>query len=552
MSQPAPSPVSRRRFLGLGGRTLAAAALAGATDAAGTDVAGATLSGGVDHTASRARQGWSARASADMPAPDAAVHLLSRAAYGATPGELDHVRAVGAAAWVEEQLDHAGIDDGAVEEPLAAGLATLAMDLPALMEHDEHIYRVPDALNAATLYRQAFSPRQLFEVMVDFWSDHFSIYQYLDNAQWHKSIDDREVIRRHALGRFQNLLTASAKSPAMLHYLNNDENLKLHPNENYAREIMELHTLGVAVDGDPYTETDVLEAARCFTGWSWVGRFGEPDLGRFKFFPEHHDNGPKRVLGVTLPAGGGAHDAETVIDLLCHHPATPRFLATKLVRRFVTDDPIAETPALVERVSAAYTATDGDIKAMLRAILSSEEFAASFGRYGGRLTRPMDLVVRMMRATGVPQAMLVPRLDDASLPFHKWYFALVGWRAFLVQTGHIPFGWLTPDGYPDRKESWTAAAVMLNRWNLGLALAGGGIVPDFTPHHRRPQDLATPAAVVDYWIETLLHRPMLDADRALLVSFYTDGGRLSLAQAAAQREAQLVALVLDSPYFQWR
>lgn len=548
MSQPPRPPVSRRRFLGLGGKVLAGTAVAGSPS---------THPAWSVHPAWIAHQAWSARVSADMPAPDAAVHLLSRAAYGATPAELDHLRAVGPAAWIEEQLDHAHIDDTAVEGPLAAGLATLAMDLPALMQHDEHIYRVPDALNAATLYRQAFSPRQLFEVMVDFWTDHFSINQYLDNAQWHKTVDDREVVRRHALGRFQDLVTASARSVAMLHYLNNDENTKAHPNENYAREIMELHTLGVATNGDPYTETDVLETARCFTGWSWVSRQNEPGFGGFKFFADRHDNRSKLVLGQRLPAGGGEHDAEIVIDILCRHPATPRFLATKLVRRFVTDDPVTETPALVDRVAAAYTATDGDIKAMVRAILTSEEFAGSFGRFGGRLTRPMDLVVRMMRATGAPQAGLVPQLADRPAPFHLvpfqlWYRALVGWMGFLNQMGHIPFAWPTPDGYPDRKESWAAAPVMLARWNLGLAFAGGSVVPGFTPHRHRPQDLATPAAVVDYWIETLLHRPMLDADRSLLASFFTDGGRLTLVQAAAQREAQLVALVLDSPYFQWR
>jgi len=503
---------------------------------------------GVSHT----RRAWSARASADMPEPDAAVHLLSRAAFGAAPAELAHVRAVGPAAWVEEQLAYERIDDAAVEGPLVAGLPTLAMDLPALMAHDEHIFRVTDALNAATLYRQCFSPRQLLEVMVDFWTDHFSIYQYLDNAQWHKTVDDREVVRRHALGRFKDLLTASAKSPAMLHYLDNDLNVKGNLNENYAREIMELHTLGVAVDGDPYTEADVVEVARCFTGWSWVGRANEPDLGRFKFFPDRHDDGPKRVLGHVLPAAGGARDAETVIDLLCRHPATPRYLATKLVRRFVTDDPPTWTPALVDRVAAVYAATDGDIKAMVRAVLASEEFAGSFSRYGGRLTRPMDLAVRMMRATGVPQAGLEPRLDDLRVPFHLWYTELVGWNGFLNRAGQVPFGWLSPDGYPDRKEKWTTAAVMLARWNLGLGLANGEVVRGFVPHRRRPQDLATAAAVVDHWIEALLHRPMLEADRDLLESFFTDGGRLTLAQAAAQREAQLVALVLDSPYFQWR
>lgn len=532
-----PTRLSRRRFLGLGSRA---------------DASGATPPAGPDAVSHPSGQRWTAHQSADMPPPDPVVHLLNRAAFGAAPQDLAQARAMGVEAWVDAQLNFEAIDDSAVEGPLAAGLPSLAMSLNDLSQLDQHTYRVTDALNAATFYRQAFSPRQLYEVMVDFWTDHFSIYQLMENAEVFKSVDDREVIRKHALGRFKDLLTASAHSPAMLRYLNNDENTKDHPNENYAREIMELHTLGVAVNGVPYTEADVLEVARCFTGWTWNRTWNDPVYGTFLFVPDRHDRGVKHVLGTLVPAQGGQQDGLTVIDRLCDHPATARFLALKLVRRFVADDPLASAPALVDRVADAYTRTDGDIKAMVREVLVSPELAGAFGRHGGKLTRPMDVAVRMMRAAGVPQAAIVPRLGDHAYPFQAWYFELVGYQGFMRRMGHIPFGWLTPDGYPDVKEPWASAVGMLSRWNMALALATGGLVPGFRPHEYRPRELASPEAVVDHWIDALLHRPMLPEDREVVLAFYSGGGAGGPATPPALREAQTVALVLASPYFQWR
>ncbi len=547
-----PAPLTRRRLLGTIGRWgggLGAAALPGRIADAADAGDGAIAAG---RPASRPALAWRARSHAQMPPPAPEVHLLNRCAWGPSAADLSRVQALGIAGWIEEQLDPWRIDASAVEGDLAAGLPTLAMDLKALNAEKEHTYRVPDALNAATLYRQVYSPRRLYEVMVDFWSDHFSLDQYMEGAHRGKTIDDREVIRPHALGRFKDLLTASARSVAMLRYLNNELNVAGALNENYAREIMELHTLGVAVDGQPYSEADVLEVARCFTGWSWVHREGDPQYGDFRFFPERHDRGLKRVLGRVIPAAGGESDALAVIDLLCAHPATARFLAVKLVRRFVTDDPLTHCPALVDRVAAAYLDSDGAIPAMLRALLLSDEFATAFGRFGGRLHRPMELAVRMMRATAVPRALLVPALGDPRQTFHAWYLNLVGWDGFLNHMGHVPFAWLTPDGYPDVKESWTAAVVMLYRWNLGLALAEGRLVPHFRPASLRPPGLGSAEEVVDHWTRQLVGRPLDPADRATLLAYFTDGGRLDLSQAGAAQEDRLIALILDSPYLQWR
>lgn len=529
-----PARLSRRQFVGLGGRRSRGIASARG-DAA-------------------PQRAWLAADSAQMPPPDPAVHLLSRAAFGPSADDLAEVRAVGTAAWIDAQLEPAGIDDSAVEDAVLAGLPTLGMSLNELSQTTIRTYHIPDALNAAMFYRQTFSRRQLFEVMVDFWSDHFSIYQLQEGVDYYKTVDDRETIRPHALGRFRDLLNASAHSPAMLIYLNNIENVKGKPNENYAREIMELHTLGVAVDGAPYTERDVLEVARCFTGWTRNMKWQDPVYGTFLFKPQDHDEGPKTVLGHHIPAGGGIQDGLIVLDLLCNHPATPRFLAAKLVRRFVADDPEVAAPALVARIADVYRQTDGHIGAMVRAILTSDEFGGAFGRHGGKLARPIDLAVRMMRAVGTPRDVLVPALGDRSMAFTLWYEHLVGYNGHMFKLGQIPFAWLTPDGYPDVKLPWTSAAGMLHRWNLAFAIARGSTVPGYKPHEHRPANLVGADAIADHWILTLLGRPMLPEDREIIVNCLNGAGAdpNDPGRSAGQDELRAVALILASPYMQWK
>jgi uncharacterized protein (DUF1800 family) len=290
--------------------------------------------------------------------------------------------------------------------------------------------------------------------------------------------------------------------------------------------------------------------ARCFTGWRWNSDRNSPQRGAFLYDSRRHDDGAKTVLGQRIPAGGGQQDGFRVIDLLANHPATARYLAVKLVRRFVTDDPLAQAPALVETVAAAYAATGGDIKAMLRTILLSEAFFASFQSGGGRLSRPLDLVARSCRAMDLRAADLPLAADSQA-----WRnFARQVWSGsgYLRQMGHVPFGWPTPDGYPDRKESWIGSSSDLARWNFGLALADGEVVRNFRPASQRPGTIASPEAIVDYWVERLLHRAVEAQDRATLLDYLAPGGALPPANQMAAREAGLIALVLDSPYFQWR
>jgi uncharacterized protein (DUF1800 family) len=288
-----------------------------------------------------------------------------------------------------------------------------------------------------------YSKRQLFEVMVGFFTDHLNINLEKGDCIYLKPADDRTVVRRHALGNFKDLIRASATSPAMLVYLDGKENKKGSPsdvpNENYARELLELHTLGV--DGG-YTQADVYEAARCLTGWRLRTRWRK---GTVYFDPSLHDDEEKLVLGHRIPAGGGETDVDRVVEIACNHPSTAKHIATKLVRRFVSDEP---SVSLTDRVARAFTASCGDIKPLVRTILTSEEFKRA---KGAKFKRPFHYIVSSLRALG------------ADTHAHK---DLV---EYLLRMGQGPFQYPTPDGYPDRIEPWLGT--LLWRWNFAFALA---------------------------------------------------------------------------------
>jgi uncharacterized protein (DUF1800 family) len=496
-----------------------------------------------------------------MPEPDLEALLLNRVAFGPRPGEVERARQIGANAWINEQLDYESIDDSEVEDRINRDLATLTMSSRQIwtnyrMNNQGQIFQ---ELALATIYRMVYSKRMLYETMVEFWTDHLSMDFQANQVNFFKTADDRDVIRPNALGKFKDLLKASAQSPAMLNYLNNDVSRKGNPNENYAREIMELHTLGAAVDGVPYTETDVKEVARCFTGWSWDSGQNSPTWGDFEFRQGDHDNGVKTVLGEFIGSNNWKGDGDIVIDLLCAQEATARFLATKLIRRFVTDDPLGQTPGLLDRVAETYKRTDGDIRDMLYTILTSQEFASSFATYGGRLSRPMDFVARALRVADVPSSAFALSVGDrAGNP-------LYGRINYALQSmGHIPFYWPTPDGYPDTKEAWSSSIGILTRWNFGLALCGVGntrdnplgasLVNGFILQEQMPASVKTVGEAVDYWTERLLHRALNDADRALIIDYLSDGGSASAPVQGLPngRLSTGIALIIDSPYFQWR
>jgi uncharacterized protein (DUF1800 family) len=313
-------------------------------------------------------------------------------------------------------------------------------------------------LQRAKLLRAVYSERQLYEVMVDFWENHFSIFANKDDDRYLLTAFDRESIRPFAMGRFRDLLGATAHSPAMLFYLDNWRSSVPRPypakdgkpagsdggfNENYARELMELHTLGV--DGG-YSQKDVQEVARCFSGWT----IQKPnEQGLFVYRPGFHDDGEKIVLGHKILAGGGIADGERVLDILATHPATARFIATKLARRFISDDP---PPAVIDRAAAVFLKTDGSIRETLRSIVTSPEFFST-PAYRAKLRSPFEYVVAALRALNAETDGDRPVLDA------------------LARMGQPVFGRITPDGYADRREAWLNSGAMVARFNFAGALA---------------------------------------------------------------------------------
>lgn len=444
--------------------------------------------------------------------PDDQVHLLNRVTYGVTAAALAHVQQIGNEAYIEEQLHPETIDDGALEQRLAP-LNTLTMSGAELL--GEQPKRIMQELQRATVLRAIYSHRQLQEVLVDFWSNHFNVFIGKNQCRYLKTLDDHAAIRPHVLGTFRDLLGASAQSPAMLIYLDNRLNKKQSPNENYAREIMELHTLSVA---GGYTENDVEAVARCFTGWTIKD-------GAFFFAARQHDTGAKTVLGTSIAAGGGIEDGERVLDLLARHPKTAQFIATKLCRRFVADDPPA---ALVDQVAATFTQTDGDLREVMRAILRSPEFSAAHGQ---KFRRPAEYVIAAARALGVETdgQVLAQQLQQLGQPF---------------------FGAQPPTGYPDVGPAWLTTSGLLGRWNYALALANGGLHDVAVDLQQVVGDQPTADALAQRIVAALLPGYAATDLAAHLATFL--GGAQASVQQLRQRAPIAIGLLLAAPIFQWR
>jgi uncharacterized protein (DUF1800 family) len=439
---------------------------------------------------------------------DPSFHLLSRAAYGPWPGDLDRVRTMGAEAWIEEQLNPETIDDTFCDLR-ARRFETIWHEPGACYEYKKPVLR--EEITRHTLLRALYSKRQLLEVMVGFWTDHLNINLEKGDCIYLKPSDDRLVIRAHALGKFRDLIRASATSPAMLVYLDGKENQKKEPgdvpNENYARELLELHTLGV--DGG-YTQTDVYEAARSLTGWKLRTGWRK---GTVYFDPTLHDDGEKRVLGQVIPAGGGERDVDQLVDIACNHPATAHHIATKLTRRFVSEDPPA---SLVQRLAAVFTATDGDIKSLLRTLLTSDEFKAARGL---KFKRPFQYIASCLRALAADTHAHQPLIE------------------YLQRMGQGPFQYPTPDGYPDRIAPWLGT--LLWRWNFAFSAVSNHLPTVTVPLDQLAQAIGgttpfQPKQLVSYFIG----RRGSDAELGALRDYRN------------QNDAELVSLVLASPAFQ--
>ncbi len=474
-----------------------------------------------------------------LPAASVEYTVLKRTSFGVHRDALSVIQSMGIDVYLENQLDYLAIDDGDLE-------ATIQTLFPATMQTPAQLIGgfpanasdVARQMIAAAQYRQIFSQRQLYEVMVEFWSNHFNIHLVNGLGPTLKPEDDRLVIRAHALGNFRDLLGASAHSPSMLFYLDNFFNLASAPNENYARELMELHTLGV---NGGYTEGDVKEVARCFTGWSI--RFpGDPsgDYGTFVYVPTAHDNDAKSVLGNTIAAGGGENDGEQVLDILASHPSTARFIATKLCRRFISDTPDTST---IDAVASAFTTSNGDIKTTLRALFAASAFRDTADL---KFCRPAEYLTGAIRALAPDTAYPT---DDGLLFFYA-----------QSTLGQLPFYWPTPDGYPDTQGYWANTGGLLNRWRLSfLSYAPFVQVIDVfqIDYANLLSGADTIAAIVDTLADSILMRPLSSEDRAVLVNWLVtesgSGENDVLAPGIAEQAAPGVAAVLiSSAYFQLR
>lgn len=568
-----------------------------------------------------------------------AAHFLNRVTFGPRPGEIDRAKKMGLEKFLEEQMHPDRIPDEALEarlkeiesihlsnRELAEAYAQPQQVLKALkakglaepgafqspgrnqspkqaadsMEpesrktpaEDETMRRreirqaLADAglkpqqlavqeLQQAKILRAIYSERQLQEVMTDFWFNHFNVYIQKGADRILTTSYERDVIRPRVFGKFEDLLKATAESPAMLFYLDNfmsaapegaprsrdnrdlfrrrpmrdrrfGDDIRMQQkdpnaagqqngkrarrglNENYAREIMELHTLGV---NGGYTQKDVQEVARCFTGWT----LRTPRNGaEFLFQPAMHDDGEKIVLGKKIGSGGGVNDGYKVISLLAHHPSTAKFISTKLARKFVSDQP---PQALVDRMAGVFEKTGGDIREVLRAMFRSPEFWAPES-YRAKIKTPFEMTVSAVRAIGAD--------SNGGPQFHRW-IAQMGEGLYLAQP---------PTGYPDLAENWVNTGALLERMNFALALSANRIVGTSValaklspPGGSQPHSLASP---VDQYLQILLRGEVSPQTRATI--------NQSLAKAEPNAASQksngdldagkVVGLILGSPEFQ--
>jgi len=445
---------------------------------------------------------------------EAILHALNRLTYGPRPGDVERVKAMGLQKWIETQLTPARIDNAALEARLTR-LETLTLDPetiqrefsgPAMVERRRRQLENPRAaegtdssdqmpigvrrepsdvdrkdrqviadIEEAKLLRAVYSERQLEEVLVDFWFNHFNVFAGKGATRNYVSEYEREAIRPYVLGRFRDMLGATAKSPAMLFYLDNwlssaaadgrpgpqmaqraqinrpgpqtaqraqINRLSQGINENYGRELLELHTLGV--DGG-YTQDDIVNVARAFTGWTMQPRQGSG----FIFDARRHDRGEKKVLGQTIKAGGGVEDGERVLDIVAAHPSTARHIAMKLAVRFVSDTPPA---ALVDRAAARFTATRGDLREVVKLIITSPEFLAA-DAHRAKVKTPLEFVASALRATGAEVRTALPlarTLRDMGMPL---YFCQ------------------PPTGYDETAATWVSAGALVSRMNFAVELS---------------------------------------------------------------------------------
>lgn len=513
--------------------------------------------------------------------PPLSIRVLNKMAFGPTPQAIAEFQALGAnddarlAAYIEQQLNpNSPLDNSDyISRVATANFVTLNKTRQQLWQ--EH-YRGDSGHNNRTrglreierllFIRAVYSKRQLIELLADFWHNHFNIYGWsMSQIAAMFPYYDREVIRGHMLGNFRNMLLAMAQSTEMLYYLDNYTNTNSGPNENFARELFELHAMGAEnylgvmrqsdvptdEDGYPlgYVDDDVYEATRAFTGWTVANRDGEPggDTGLFLYRADWHDRFQKSVLGGFLPADQPAlKDGNDVLDLVAYHPGTARYICRKLCRRLISDDP---PDALVESAADLFFAqrfANDQLTQVVRHILQSDEFKMTWGE---KIKRPFEATVSAMRATN---ADFTIKYEDSDSNSFLYRYDLIG---------QAPFAWQTPDGYPDSKDHWQSSSSLLMRWRMCNWLVDERDSDDNyyldiigqTPF----ATINTATKIVDFWINRVFGYNIDAGDRQIIINFMADesGADEVLDMSnnrVTDRLRSTVALILNSPQFQLR
>jgi len=392
-----------------------------------------------------------------LPEDQQIEHALNRLTFGPRPDYAKAVSKLGLKKWVDLQLHPERIPENPVLTAKLAPLETLRMSNDEIAQNygpadPQARRRVARDLQEAKIYRAVYSNRQFVEVLTDFWFNHFNVFLDKGADRYLTTEYERDAIRPHVLGKFRDLLEATAKSPAMLFYLDNWQSVSPDTpagrrrrglNENYARELLELHTLGV--DGG-YTQKDIIEVARCFTGWT----IAEPRRGgRFFYNDRVHDKGEKLVLGVKIGAGGGMDDGLKVLDIIAHHPSTATFISRQIAQRFVADNP---PPALVKAMAETFRKSDGNLREVMRTMLRSREFWSE-DAYRAKVKSPFEMVISALRATDA----------DVTSGF--------GVAQQIAKLGQPLYRKQEPTGYPNDSAEWVNSASLLGRMNFAVALA---------------------------------------------------------------------------------
>jgi uncharacterized protein (DUF1800 family) len=488
-------------------------------------------------TAGEAAAATTVTAPTILDASDPVVHLLRRTTFGPTPALVDEVHDAGIDAWLDAQLAPESIPDPAADAAWQAFPLAGATPETIRSTIERGKWDAANQYGAATMARQVWSNRQLFEVMVDFWANHLNVPTPGAGSWDVGGTYQTDVIRGHALGSFTDMLLAAARHPAMLRYLSADQSRKDSVNENYGRELLELHTVGVA---SGYTEDDVRNSAYILTGRTVVGQDGPGVEGTFTYDAERHWTGPVAVLDFrhdNPTADGGLEVGDAYLRHLASRPATAQAIARKLAVRFVSDLP---PQPLVDRLATAYLDNGTAIVPVLDTLFRSAEFWAAVGQ---KTRRPLENIVASARALGTVTTGNVAENFGA---LHRG----------AINAGHKPLAWPAPNGYPDVHAAWRSAGGIVETWNVHRMLVG-----DWQDGLSRPDPAALtagiPAGTVAEFVDALCRRLCFQAfrpeHRDALVTFL--GGDPAAPVDLSMnnpRTGGAIALVLDSPYFALR